>query len=154
MRMISRLAIACFAVGIVAASALFTSTVNAQSSPFVGSWNMTGTGDDANLVYWLEVKEADGKLTGSFLNRVGNPAPLGSVKVENGELVFQAGSADRLNGPEYRAKLEGGKLIGHHTMRAGRGGGGGAGAGGGAPERVINWIGTRRPTFPPSDANA
>jgi hypothetical protein len=146
MRIPASLAIACSVVGLVAASATFGPVVSAQSSPFVGSWNMTGTGDDSNLVYWLEVKEADGKFTGSFLNRVGNPSPLGSVKVENGELIFQAGNAERLNGPEYRAKLEGGKLIGHHTMRAGRGGGG--------AERVINWIGTRRPAFPPSDANA
>src|SRR6187455_2517965 len=80
-----------WAVVIVGLAATVAPHVRAQSSPFVGSWNMTGTGADADLVYWLEVKEADGKLTGSFLNRVGNPSPLGSVKVEGGELVFQAG---------------------------------------------------------------
>src|SRR5262245_16144766 len=99
MRMTLRLA---FALAVI----VFPPIIRAQSSPFVGSWNMTGTGDDSNFVYWLEVKETDGKLTGSFLNRVGNPSPLGSVKVENGELVFQAGNAERLTGPEYRAKLE------------------------------------------------
>lgn len=132
----------------VAAVAALPPALAAQPSPFVGSWNMTGTGPDANLVYWLEVKEADGRLTGSFLNRVGNPSALGSVKVDNGELVFQAGNAERLTGPEYRARLEGGKLIGSHTMRTG--------GRGGAPaaERVINWVGTKRPVFPASDANA
>ena len=136
------------AIWVIAAVAAIAPVTTAQSSPFVGSWNMTGTGADSAFVYWLEVKEADGKLTGSFLNRVGNPNPLGSVKVENGELIFQAGNAERLNGPEYRAKLEGGKLVGHHTLRTG--GRGGAPAG----ERVVNWVGTKRPTVPPSDANA
>jgi hypothetical protein len=145
MRLITRLALAlCAAASAVAVSPVVT----AQSSPFVGSWNMTGTGADSSFVYWLEVKEADGKLTGSFLNRVGNPAALGSVKVENGELIFQAGNAERLSGPEYRARLDGDKLVGRHTLRTG--GRGGAPAG----ERVVNWVGTRRPVFPKSDANA
>jgi hypothetical protein len=145
MRLILRLAVALCVVG---SGAALSAVVTAQASPFVGSWNMTGTGPDAAFVYWLEVKEADGKLTGSFLNRVGNPVALGSVKVENGELIFQAGNAERLNGPEYRARLEGGKLVGRHTMRTG--GRGGAPAG----ERVVNWVGAKRPVFPPSDANA
>jgi hypothetical protein len=138
----------CWTLVIAGLAASAVPGLRAQASPFVGSWNMVGTGADSNLVYWLEVKEVDGKLVGSFLNRVGNPNTLGSVKVENGELIFQAGNAERLNGPEYRAKLEGDKLVGSHTMRTG--GRGGAPAG----ERVINWIGTRRPVFPKSDANA
>ncbi len=137
-----------FALSAVVAAAALSPSITAQSSPFVGAWNMTGTGSDTAFVYWLEVKEADGNLTGSFLNRVGNPVTLGSVKVENGELVFQAGSAERLNGPEYRARLEGDKLVGRHTLRTG--GRGGAAAG----ERVVNWVGARRPVFPKSDANA
>jgi hypothetical protein len=143
---------------VAAFAAVISPIVTAQSSPFVGSWNMTGTGADSSFVYWLEVKETDGKLTGSFLNRVGNPSALGSVKVENGELVFQAGNAERLNGPEYRARLEGDKLIGRHTLRTGGRSGarpvGNTGAEPVAGERVINWVGTRRPVFPKSDANA
>src|SRR5689334_22238786 len=81
--------VSAIAPGVVSPAVMAAST--AQSSPFVGAWNMTGTGADSSSVYWLEIKEADGKLTGSFLNRVGNPVPLGSVKVDNGELIFQAG---------------------------------------------------------------
>jgi hypothetical protein len=146
MRLISRLALAlCVAASAVAISPV----VAAQSSPFVGSWNMVGTGADSSFVYWLEVKEENGQLSGRFLNRVGSPITLGVVKVENGELVFQAGRPDRLNGPEYRAKLEGGKLVGRHSQRTG-----GRGEGPAATERVVNWVGAKRPTFPPSDANA
>ena len=145
MRLITRLAIAlCAAASAVAISPVVT----AQSSPFVGAWNMTGTGPDSSSVYWLEIKEENGQLSGSFLNRVGNPVNLGLVKVENGELIFQAGRPDRLTGPEFHARIEGGRLVGRHTLRSG--------GRGETPvtERVVNWIGVKRPTFPPSDANA
>ena len=40
----------------------------AQSNPFVGSWNISGTGPDAAIDnHWLGIKEEGGKLTGSFL---------------------------------------------------------------------------------------
>jgi hypothetical protein len=118
-----------------------------QTSSFVGSWNLTGTGDDTSSVYWLEVKDENGQLTGRFLNRSGSPVTLGVVKVESGELVFQAGRPDRLTGPEYRARLEGDRLVGHHTLRTGGRGDTPA------TERVVNWAGARRPAFPSSDAN-
>lgn len=120
----------------------------AQVSPYAGAWNLTGTGPDAAFVYWLEVKEENGQLSGRFLNRVGSPVTLGLVKVDNGELVFQGGRPEQLTGPEYRARREGETLVGRHTLRTG--GRGGAAA----TERVVNWIGTRRPVFPASDANA
>ncbi len=51
---------------------------------------MTGTGSEAGLVYWLEVTETTDGLKGMFLNRVGNPAPLGEVRIDaSGELVFR-----------------------------------------------------------------
>lgn len=120
----------------------------AQVAPFVGSWNLTGTGTDTALVYWLEVKEEGGVLSGRFLNRVGSPVTLGLIKVEGGELIFQGGRPDQLIGPEYRARLDGDRLIGRHTLRTG--GRGGAAA----TERVVNWVGAKRPAFPASDANA
>ncbi|HUR21337.1 MAG TPA: hypothetical protein VMZ90_11050, partial [Vicinamibacterales bacterium] len=130
------------ALSVIVAAAAIAPVLTAQSSPFVGSWNMTGTGADSSFVYWLEVKEENGQLTGSFLNRVGNPVSLGLVKVENGELIFQAGRPDRLNGPEFHAKLEGTRLVGHHTLRSGGRGDTPA------TERVVNWIGVKRPAFP------
>lgn len=130
------------------------SDARAQASPFLGAWNLTGTGPDASYVYWLEVKEENGALSGRFLNRVGSPVTLGVVKVDNGELVFQAGPADRLTGPEYRARLEGDRLVGHHTLITGGRGGRGGGAGAAPTERIVNWVGVRRPEFPAADANA
>ncbi len=42
----------------------------AQSqNPFVGSWNLAGQAPDTAYVYWLEVKESNGQLSGMFLNR-------------------------------------------------------------------------------------
>jgi len=43
------------------------------------------------------------------------------VKVENGELVFQGGRPDAPTGPEYRARIENGKLVGHHSLTVGGG---------------------------------
>ena len=38
-------------------------------TPFLGKWNMTGTGTNTDVVYWLEVKQEGGVLKGNFLNR-------------------------------------------------------------------------------------
>ena len=110
-----------------------------QNQGFLGRWNLTGTGQDANRVYWLEVTEKGGQLSGMFLNRGGNPVALASVTVQGGELVFQlAPGTDKQPGAEFRAKLDGGKLVG--TTKA--------------ADRTINFVGVRPPTWPPSNANA
>ncbi len=130
------------------AIALVTPAVSAQPNPFLGSWNMTGTGEDSSFVYWLKVEQGPDGLTGRFLNRTGSPLNLGIVKVDAGELVFQTGRPDAPTGPEYRARIEGDRLVGRHTLRSG--------GRGGAPatERVVNWVGVRTPTWPAADANA
>ena len=147
--------LACLTAAVVAAAAA------PQSAPFLGKWNMTGTGQDAANVYWLEIKDEGGTLSGMFLNRVGNPNPLALVKVENGELVFNEAGRGGALGQEYRAKLEDGKLVGHHTITVGgRGRGRGAAADPNAPPpppttRDVNWIGVRPPTWPANlNANA
>ena len=130
-----------------------------QAKPFLGAWNINGLAPDTAQIFWLEITEEAGQLKGMFLNRVGNPAPLGIVKVDGSELIFRAGTAERPNGPEYRATIENGKLVGHHSVTQGRGGRG-RNADPNAPppppptERTVNWVGVRPPTFPPSDANA
>jgi len=145
---------------IVAASAfvaLLSILTTAQSNPYLGRWNMTGTGQDASSVFWLEIKDEGGRLSGMFLNRVGNPAALAVVKVEDGELVFQGGSAERPSGPEYRARIEDGKLVGRHTLTTGGRGRRGADPATPPPaptQRVVNWVGVRPPTWPAADANA
>lgn len=130
-----------------------------QASPFLGAWNINGTGPDAAIIYWLEVTESGGELKGMFLNRVGNPNPLGSVKIEGDELIFREGTAAR-PGQEYRAKIENGKLVGHHSVRQGGGRNRNAVVDPAAPpppaptERVVNWVGVRPPKWPAADANA
>jgi 3-keto-disaccharide hydrolase len=106
---------------------------------FLGRWNMTGTGQDANRVYWLEVSEKAGQLSGMFLNRSSSPLQLASVKVDNGSLVFQLPAGQNNQpGAEFRAKLEGEKLMGTTT----------------ADGRTIHWVGVRPPKWPAADANA
>jgi hypothetical protein len=110
-----------------------------QNPGFLGRWNLTGTGQDANRVYWLEVTEKGGQLSGMFLNRGGNPVPLASVTVQGDELVLQLPvGTNKQPGAEFRAKLDGGKLVG--TTKA--------------ADRTINFVGVRPPKWPPSNANA
>lgn len=118
-----------------------------QSNPFLGAWNMTGVAPDDSYVYWLEVTEANGQLSGRFLNRGGSPTPLAVVRVENNELVFQGGQAGKPTGPEYRARIENGRLVGRHTLPP---------ASGAAPTdkgRTVNWVGVRPPTWRSANAN-
>jgi len=110
-----------------------------QSQGFLGRWNLTGTGEDANRVYWLEVSEGGGQLSGMFLNRSGSPIKLASVAVQGKELVFQLPVGNNKQpGAEFRATLDGGKLVG--TTKVG--------------ERTITFVGVRPPKWPPSNANA
>ena len=110
-----------------------------QHQGFLGRWNLTGTGQDTNRVYWLEVTEQNGQLSGMFLNRGGSPVPLASIKVQGNELLFQlAPGNNKQPGAEFRATLEGGKLIGTTA----------------AADRTINFVGVRPPKWPASNANA
>jgi hypothetical protein len=110
-----------------------------QNQGFLGRWNISGTGENSNRVYWLEVTEQNGQLSGMFLNRGGSPVPLGSVKVADGELIFQLRPGrDNQPGTQFRAKLQGDKLIGSHVDR----------------ERTIEWVGVRPPRWPAANANA
>lgn len=111
---------------------------SAQQSPYLGRWNLTGTGANSANVYWLEVKEDGGQLTGMFLNRGGSPVKLASVKIENGELVFQTSPPAKGTATEGRARVEGGKLAG--TIKTG--------------ERTVEFAGVRPPKWPAADANA
>ncbi len=153
-------AIVAAGVGAAAVGAL-----SAQQNPYVGRWNITGTAPDARGVYFLEVKQVGDHLEGMFLNRGGHATPVAWIKVVDGELQWQyGGNAETLPkpscGPLYRAKLEGGKLIGSHETpgvpcpQPARP----AGAAAAAPRpqpapQTVHWVGVRQPVFPPSNAN-
>ena len=48
-------------------------------NPFVGRWNLRGTGPDTDKVYWLEVMQKGDQLEGRFLNRSAHATPLYNV---------------------------------------------------------------------------
>ncbi|MEO8076256.1 MAG: DUF1080 domain-containing protein [Acidobacteriota bacterium] len=94
--------------------------LSAQQNPYVGRWNITGTGPDTDKIYFLEVKQNGAELSGLFLDRSAHATPVSWIRVENGELAWQYGGGGETLpkpacGPVYRARLEGGKLVGHHT---------------------------------------
>lgn len=110
----------------------------AAESPFAGRWNLTGTGEHRDHVYWLEVREESGTLQGMFLHRGGSPVPLPHIAVENGELIFHVLGRDNQPGAEFRARMEDGRLVGRAKY----------------PDRTVKWTGVRPPSWPPADANA
>jgi hypothetical protein len=126
-------------IALLAAVAIVSvvASTGAQQNPYLGRWNLTPAGENPR-VYWLEVKEEGGQLTGMFLSGGGHPLKLGTVKVENGELFFQSAPTQRGPGPEYRARIQGDKLAG--TVKT--------------PERTIEFVGVRPPKWPAADANA
>lgn len=120
-----------------------TGSQSGDVKPFLGKWNMTGTGENADVVYWLEVKQEAGAITGRFLNRFSSPYDLASIKIENGELSFwNPPRAGQQPSPVWRAKVADGRLAGTTTTLRREG----------APS-VINWVGVRPPDWPASNAN-
>ena len=114
----------------------------AKENPYIGRWDITATTPNGKQVFWLEVKEENGALTGTFLYRAGSVYKLTSVAVENGELVFdssQSGSKQL-----HRAKISGNQLVGTLTITNNRSN----------QSETVNWIGVRAPKWGKSDANA
>jgi hypothetical protein len=126
------------AASVAVLAILSITTTGAQKNPYVGRWNITPTGNNTG-VYWLEVKEDGGQLSGMFLNRGGSPVKLPLIKIENGELVWQTAAPARGGAaPEFRAKVQGDKLTGTIKTAA----------------RTIDFVGARPPKWAPADANA
>jgi hypothetical protein len=123
----------------------------AQQNPYLGVWNITPAGATTGSVYWLEVKEQNGQLTGLFLNGGGHALPLASVKVENGELVFFRGNPPQQT--EYRARMDKGTLVVHTITAPGRRGGDPSQPAPPAVSRQVTWIGVRPPAWPAANAN-
>ncbi len=116
----------------------FGITAMAQENPFLGKWDITGVGPHSNYVYWLEVKEEDGKLTGSFLNQRGSVLPLAEIKIEGNELIFSPKMPrEDMPKPIHRAKVAEGRLLGMMT----------------AGDEEIAWIGERSPNWRDFNAN-
>lgn len=103
-------------------------------NPFLGKWDITGEGRYGNHVYWLEVREENGRLAGTFLNRRGSVLPLPEIAVVDGELVFSIGARPGQPKPVHRARVEEGRLLGRLIS--------------GTPETDdIPWIGLRPPQW-------
>jgi hypothetical protein len=113
---------------------LLALTAAPAQTGFMGHWNITGTGNDSGVVYWLQVSEEGGALKGRFLNRASSPYDLSIIKMEGDELVFHVREETT---PQLRAKLVDGKLIGTTTSKRSDG-----------TTRVINWVGVRPPVWP------
>jgi hypothetical protein len=123
-------------LSLVAVLALLPSAATQQG--FVGRWNLTGTGQDTDHIYWLEITDTGGRLSGKLLNRGGSPVDLASVKVENNTLIFQLPAGrDGGAGTEFKATLQGDKLMGSHRER----------------DRTVSWVGVRPPKWPAANAN-
>ena len=113
-------------------------TIGADNKAFLGRWNLTGTGADSNAVFWLEVKEEAGQLSGMVLNRGGSPVKLPAIEVKGDELVFTTAAPEGKTGQTFRAKSKGNGLEGSTTTTEGR---------------TLAFIGARPPAWPAANAN-
>ena len=125
------------ALAVTAAVVAGAVTVGADAKDFVGRWNLSGTGADSGAVYWLEVKEEGGQLSGMFLNRGGSPVKLASIEAKGDELVFTTAAPEGRTGQTFRAKRKGDGLEGSTT----------------AGEKTIAFTGARPPRWPAANAD-
>jgi 3-keto-disaccharide hydrolase len=129
------LALLAVTAALVVAAAI---TTGADQKAFLGRWNLTGTGTDSNAIFWLEVKEENGQLSGMFLNRGGSPVKLASVEVKDDELIITTAAPEGRPGQTFRAKRKGTGLEGSTTVG----------------ERTLEFTGARPPSWPAANANA
>jgi hypothetical protein len=119
--------------------------VQSDVTPFLGKWNITGTGEHTDVLYWLEVSQEGGAVKGRFLNRFSSPYDLPNIRVEKGELVFSnAQKEGQPPSPVWRARITDGRLAGTTTT---------ARRDSAQPPQVINWVGVRPPSWPAANAN-
>src|SRR4029450_5595269 len=85
-----------FTVAALLAVASAVAVAQQSQNPFVGRWDLGGTGPDTDKVYWLEVTQKGDQLEGRFLNRSAHATPLAWVRVEGKELVFPYGRRECL----------------------------------------------------------
>jgi hypothetical protein len=110
----------------------------ADTKALLGRWNIQSTDAATPGVYWLELTDTNGELSGRFLNRGGSPVKLASVSVTGDDLTFTTGSPNaNTPGQTHKASLKDGKLVGSVTFR----------------ERTINWVGVRPPKWAAANAN-
>jgi len=109
-----------------------------QDNPFLGKWDITATTARGDYPCWLEVKEENGQLSGSFQDRTGSVRRLPELALDSGELVFSLG-APRPGAPKpvHRARVENGRLVGELTVGANK----------------VPWIGVRPPVWGRVSAN-
>lgn len=115
-----------------------TSALAQNKNPFIGKWDISGTGKHADHVYWLEVKQEGDTLKGYFLNRGGSVLPLPEIAIEKDELIFTPKYDTKNPKPINKAKIVKGKLAGTFTVG----------------ENKIEWVGVRSPKWGKFDANA
>jgi hypothetical protein len=94
---------------------LLSITIIADQKAFLGRWNLSGTSPNSDRVYWLEVKEENGKLSAMFLNRGGSPVRIDDVRLEGDELVLQMQGRANNPGPTIRLRADGVKASGTIT---------------------------------------
>jgi hypothetical protein len=85
----------------------------ADTKALLGRWNIQSTDAATPGVYWLELTDTNGELSGRFLNRGGSPVKLASVSVTGDDLTFTTGSPNaNTPGQTHKASLKDGKLVG------------------------------------------
>src|SRR5712692_5908734 len=87
--------------------ALLSITMSADQKAILGRWNLSGTPPNSDRVYWLDVKEENGKLSAMFLNRGGSPVRIDDARMEGDELVLQMQGRANNPGPTIRLKADG-----------------------------------------------
>ena len=116
-------------------------TAIAADADFNGRWDLTTVGRPR--AWWVELSgvgtpQAGGKFVSAY---GGDLNILDKVAVENGELVFTVKNPSRNAkgpAPEYRAKMEGGKLVGTLSTP-------------GSTAAAVQWTGVRAPVIADKD---
>jgi hypothetical protein len=123
---------------LLACAFAITPTGQAQKAgDILGRWDLTVQGTDAPYTSWLEVTNAEGKLTGRFVGRFGSARPIKQIEFSDGKLKFSLPRQyERMKVDlVFEGKLSGGKLEGTTNGEDGA---------------TLKWTGVRAPALKPN----
>jgi Domain of Unknown Function (DUF1080) len=97
------------------------SSASSSAKAFLGRWDLTLKAPNQEYPSWLEIQQADGKVSAQFVSRWGNARPLPKIEIQGAHITFVSPKEeeDRKDDMVFEGTLAGETLSGATTGQDG-----------------------------------